>query len=127
MTDNPSRPDITDEMVENALREWFQVSPTYRYFQSSWFPKMRAALEAALPPVPEDADTFGIGEDWDAAAHIRFIMPSGRRARAAYQIIEVRLNTRTNPRSYARLKCWRVRRDQIPAEAIVHGWEWAKR
>lgn len=56
-----------------------------------------------------------------------FIVPSGQRARAAYQIFEVRFNTRRTPASYARLKCWRVRREQIPAGAVVHGWEWSKR
>lgn len=54
-----------------------------------------------------------------------FIM--AQRGRTAFRVVEIRVPLKPRARYVARFGCERVARGQLPAGAIVHAWEWAKR
>ncbi|WP_100962617.1 hypothetical protein [Bosea sp. FBZP-16] len=54
-----------------------------------------------------------------------FIM--AQRGRTAFRVVEIRMPMKPGAQYVARFGCERVARVGLPADAIVHGWEWGKR
>lgn len=49
------------------------------------------------------------------------------RGRTAFKVVEIVMPARPGAKYVARFGCERTPRASLPAGAVVHGWEWAKR
>ncbi len=54
-----------------------------------------------------------------------FIM--AQRGRSAFKVVEIRTPVKPGAQYVARFGCERISRNAVPADAVVHGWAWARR